>query len=232
MRTRKIGIKKRKKHVRFFKIYKGGRSSGSHNSSDRGAVVASSSKGVSPKGASPKAASPRASPKGASPKAASPRAAASSPRRVSPLSPKFEQRVVPVDRLPDRGRGRSLSYHANIHSQGDSVPESIKEGLANKVRDVFDLTPPPDTPTKRSRKILERRIRASTPPPPSVELSPRGRGLLTSYTPTLDIVEDGTRIPIVGKPLATAKGYQMKPFVYRHSHPLPLSFMTKKQGAL
>jgi len=221
MRTRKIFIKKRKKHVTFFKIYKGGRSSGSHKSSDRGPVLESlrTSSATSPKAASPKAASPKAG-------------VASSPRKVSPLSPKFEQRVVPVGRLKDRGRSRALSYHANIHSQGDSVTESIEEGLANKVRDVFDLTPPPGTPTKRSRKILERRIRASTPPPPPVELSPRGRGLLTSYTPTLDIVEDGTRIPIWGRPLATAKGYQMKPFVYTHSRPLPLSFMTKKQGSL
>jgi hypothetical protein len=55
---------------------------------------------------------------------------------------------------------------------------------------------------------------------------------LTTYTPTLDIVEDGTRIPIVGRPTGTTKGYQMKPFVYTHSHPLPLSFMTKKQASL
>jgi hypothetical protein len=225
MRTRRIGIKKHKKRVTRFKIYKGGRSSGSNKSSDKGSAAASSPKRVSPKAVSPKAAA-------SSPKRVSPKAAAASPKRVSPLSPKFAQRVVPVGRLKGRGRSRALSYHANIHSQGDSVPESIKEGLANKVRDVFDLTPSPDTPTKRSRIILERRIRASTPPPPSAELSPRGRGLLTSYTPTLDIVEDGTRIPIVDKPLGTAKGYQMKPFVYRHSHPLPLSFMTKKQTSL
>lgn len=207
MRTRRIGIKKHKKRVTRFKIYKGGRSSGSNKSSDKGSAAVPVPRSLLVP-------------------------SATSPKRASPLSPKFAQRVVPVGRLKDRGRSRALSYNASIHSQGDSVPESIKEGLANKVRDVFDLTPSPDTPTKRSRIILERRIRASTPHPPSVELSPRGHGLLTSYTPTLDIVEDGTRIPIVDKPLGTAMGYQMKPFVYRHSHPLPLSFMTKKQNSL
>jgi hypothetical protein len=154
---------------------------------------------------------------------------------LSLISPgkKYESKIVDVSKLPGHGRDRALSYHANIHSQGDSVPESIDKGLDDKVREVFDLNPPLDSPTKRKRKVLERRIRENIPPAPPVELSSRGRGLLTSYTPELDIVEDATRIPVLGNGASrTARGYQLKPFVYRHSRPLPLSFLTKQQASV
>ena len=217
MRTRKKGIKKHKKRVTHFKIYKGGRSSGSSSkTSDR--LSLREPVRVSSATSSAALAKPVSS------------------HALSLISPgkKFESKIVDVGKLPGHGRDSALSYHANIHSQGDSVPESIEKGLDDKVRDVFDLNPPLDSPTKRKRKVLARRIRENIPHPPPVELSPRGRGLLTSYTPELDIVEDATRIPILSNDgvRRTAPGYQMKPFVYRHSRPLPLSFLTKQQASL
>lgn len=217
MRTRKKCIKKHKKRVTRFKIYKGGRSSGSSSSktSDRLSLR------------EPVRVSSAALAKSASSHAYS--------HGLSLISPgkKYESKIVDVSKLPGHGRDRALSYHANIHSQGDSVPESIDKGLDEKVRDVFDLNPPLDSPTKRKRKALERRIRENIPPAPPVELSPRGRGLLTSYTPELDIVEDATRIPVLGNGASrTASGYRMKPFVYKHSRPLPLSFLTKQQASV
>ena len=182
MRTRKKGIKKHKKRVTHFKIYKGGRSSGSSSKmSDR--LSLREPVRVSSATSSAALAKPVSS------------------HALSLISPgeKFESKIVDVGKLPGHGRDRALSYHANIHSQGDSVPESIDKGLDDKVRDVFDLNPPLDSPTKRKRKVLARRIRENIPHPPPVELSPSGRGLLTSYTPELDIVEDATRIPILRK---------------------------------
>jgi len=242
MITRRIKVKNNSKNIKkikltskfkknikkntHYKVYRGGLSSDTVSSNKgRGAIaeprISVSSRSSDKLRSLGQQAVPPSSPKAASPKV------------VPPSSPKFEQQVVPVGRLKGRGRNRVLSYYSNIHSQGDSVPESIEEGLANKVRDVFDLNPPVDSPTIRSRKILERRIRASTPPPPPVELSPRGRGLLSSYTPELDIVEDATRVPIWGNTSGgTVPGYQMKPFVYRHSRPLPLSFLFKKQASV
>lgn len=213
MRTRKKGIKKHKKRVTRFKIYKGGRSSGSSSkTSDRLSLQ------------EPVRVSSAALAKPASSHA------------LSLISPgkKFESKIVDVGKLPGHGRDRALSYHANIHSQGDGVPESIEKGLHDKVSVVFDLNPPLDSPTKRKMEVLKRRIRANIPHPPPIELSPSGRGLLTSYTPELDIVEDATRIPVLGNDgvRMTAPGYQMKPFVYRHSRPLPLSFLTKQQASL
>jgi hypothetical protein len=242
MITRRIKVKNNSKNIKkikltskfkknikkntHYKVYRGGLSSDTASSNKGQGATAHPRISVSSRSSDKLRSLGQQAKLPSSPKAASPKA-------VPPSSPKFEQQVVPVSKLKGRGRGRSLSYHANIHSQGDSVPASIEEGLANKVRDVFDLTPSPDSATKRKRKILERRIRASTPPPPPVELSPRGRGLLTSYTPELDIVEDATRVPILGNTSGgTAPGYQMKPFVYRHSRPLPLSFLFKKQASL
>jgi len=174
MRTRKKGIKKHKKYRTCLKIYKGGRSSSSNKSSDKGSDRLQGVLRVS---------------------SAGPAKAALSPAKVVVSSPKFSTKVVPVDKLKSRGRSSSLPYSSNIHSEDDSLPDEIIEGLKSKVREKFDLMPPPSEKVERNRKRLERRIRSSTPPPPPVELSPSGHGLVTSYTPDLDIVDSGVRIP-------------------------------------
>ena len=208
MRTRKKGIKKHKKYRTCFKIYKGGRSSSSNKSSDKGSDRLQGVLRVSRAG---------------------PAKAASSSAKVVVSSPKFSTKVVPVDKLKSRGRDSSLPYSSNIHSEDDSLPDEIIEGLKSKVREKFDLMPPPSEKVERNRKRLERRIRASTPPPPSVELSPSGHGLVTSYTPDLDIVDSGVRIPVMGKATVTTPQYTLTPFEYKYHRLLPLSFLSKKE---
>ena len=259
MRTRKKGVKKHKKYRTCFKIYKGGRSSSSdRTSSDQMHVVsigqpktaskaaskASSPKASSPKKTSPKASSPKktspkasspkkASPKAASPKAASPKAAspkAASPKAASPKAASIDlTKIVPLHKLKGRGRDRMLPYKDNIHSEDDMLYPEKTEGVESKLRDKLHLLESSDKKMERNRKILERRIRASTPPPPPIELSPIGKDLITTYTPELDILDIELRIPVHGKPTATTPQYVLIPFEYKYHRLLPLSFLSKKQ---
>jgi hypothetical protein len=216
MRTRKKGIKKHKKYRTCFKIYRGGRSSSSNKSSDKGSDRLQEVLRVSSAGPANAASSPKRVASSPKKVASSPKRVASSPKKVA-SSPKFSTGVVPVDKLKGRGRDRDLPYKANIHSEDDSLPDDIIEGLKSKAREKME----------RNRKKLERRIRASTPPPPPVELSPRGRNLLTTYTPELDIVDIGIRTPVHGR--VTTTGYIMKPFEYNYHRLLPLSYLTKRE---
>ena len=217
MRTRKKGIKKNKKYRTCFKIYKGGRSSSSDRASSDPSRVVSIGQ---PKASSPKAAA--SSPKAA---ASSPKAAASSPKASSiDLS-----KIVPVHKLKGRGRDRQLPYKANIHSEDDALHPEKTEGLESNLRVKLDLLDSTYKKIERNTKRLERRIQASTPPPPPIELSPSGRDLITTYTPELDILDIGLRIPVIGKPTATTPQYVLIPFEYKYHRLLPLSFLAKKQ---
>ena len=209
MITRKKGIKKYKKYRTCFKIYKGGHSSSSDRASDDPRSVVSIGQ---PKASSPKAASPKAS----SPKAAS-----------IDLS-----KIVPLHKLKGIGRDRHLPYKANIHSENDSMPRKSTEGLESKISHRLDLLNSSDEKIERNRKKLERRIRAITvPPPPPIELSPGGHNLITTYTPDLDIVDNGLRIPVIDKPTETTPEYILTPFEYKYHRLLPLSFLTKKEAS-
>ena len=84
---------------------------------------------------------------------------------------------------------------------------------------------------KREVRRLNRRIQERIPPAPPIELSPSGRGLLTSYTPRLDVAEAPPHnIPIVGVPSRTTPLLLMLPFIYNHKRPLPLTFLSEKRA--
>ena len=202
MRTRKIVYKKYKNARKYLKIHKGGQSSDSYKSSDSVQQRASSS----PRKA---ASSPRRA-------ASSPRRAASSPRKAA--SPRTPARVQP-------------RLHAHKpHSEGDGAPIIIDEDIMNKLGKISDKPASMTSQEKREVRRLNRRIQERIPPAPPVELSPSGRGLLTSYTPLLDVVEVPTRIPVIGNPGQTTISLHMLPFIYNHKRPLPLTFLREKKA--
>ena len=204
MRTRKVVYKNARKYL---KIHKGGQSSDSYKSS--GSVQQSAASASSPR----KAASASSSPKAA---AASPRRASSSPRAASSRSP---ARMQP-----------RLRAHKS-HSDGDGAPIIIDEDIMNKLRKISDKPASMTSQEKGEVRRLKRRIQERIPPAPPIELSPSGRGLLTSYTPRLDVAEAPPHnIPIVGVPSRTTPLLLMLPFIYNHKRPLPLTFLSEKKA--
>jgi len=139
-----------------------------------------------------------------------------------------KQIFIPLSKLEGKGRMPHLPYEKQIHSddrdnietKGKEIDDYIKEQL--KQSGVLSSS---SSSTQR-KKTYQRRIKQMKPPtPPQIELSPGGQNLATTYTPTLDIVEEPARIPVYGNPHMTTKGYVMTPFTYPYSHPLPLSYI-------
>jgi hypothetical protein len=139
-----------------------------------------------------------------------------------------KQIFIPLSKLEGKGRMPHLPYEKQIHSddrdiiemKGKEIDDVIKEKL--KQSGVLSSS---SSSTQR-KKTYQRRIKQMKPPtPPQIELSPGGQNLATTYTPTLDIVEDPVRIPVYQNPHMTTKGYFMTPFTYPYSHPLPLSYI-------
>jgi len=213
MKTRKIVLKIKEKNRRYLKIHKGGQSSDSNKSSDSVRRVA--------------AASPRRV-ASASPR----RVASSSPRRVASASPR---RVAAAAASPKTLKSPKLRSHFSrhrTHSQGDSTPKIIDEDIMNKLRKISSKPASMTSPEKRNLKRFRRRLQENIPQAPPVILTPQGRNIMTTYTPTMDIVDDGTRIPVMGKPTLTTASLHMIPFDYIYDHSLPLSFLSKSQANL
>ena len=191
MKTRKIVFKKYKKVGRYLKIHKGGRSSGSHKSSDSvKRTSASSAKAVVAASAS------------------------------SPKPPIWTQL-------------RSRFSRHKAHSDGDSTPKIIDEDITNKLKKMSDKPVSMTSPEKRNLKRLRRRLQANIPQAPPILLTPQGRNLVTTYTPTMDIVDNGWQMPVTGKPLLSAPVLEFAgPFTYIYDRPLPLSFLPRDEKKL
>jgi hypothetical protein len=234
MKTRKIRKVKSKKSRTYLKIHKGGESSDSNKSSvgvQQKSESASSPKGVSSKAAasSPKGASGRASassPKGASGKAASPpkAASASSSRGKVKVSPRGPSRAVL------RMWKRTLSD--KYHSDGESGPIVIDRDIANRTKKgsnyfLEEYLKKRQNEDKKKIKRFRRKLQENIPQAPPIIVSPQGRSLVTTYTPTFDIVQYSSRISVRGNPAATAPTLHMTLFHYPYDRPLPLSFLPK-----
>jgi hypothetical protein len=111
----------------------------------------------------------------------------SSKRSAAPAapnaSPKFEKNVVPVAGLEGEGRAAGLPFNKQIHSDGANLPESLVD-IKEQNRDKFKMEESLSSSSIRRKKRYQRRVQQmKIPTPPLVELSPRGRGLATTYTP-------------------------------------------------
>ena len=132
---------------------------------------------------------------------------------------------IPVSNLKDKTRMLDFPYEKRVHSDDPNVIEMKKEELEKFVKEKLKGLYSSSDTSSSDKKTYQRRVAQMKPPtPPKVELTPSGRNLATTYTPTYDIVEDSKRIPVYGNPHMTAKGYKMDLFVYPYSHPLPLSY--------
>ena len=234
MKTRKIRKVKSKKSRTYLKIHKGGESSDSNKSSvgvQQKSASASSPKGASGRASasSPKGASGRASassPKGASGKAASPpkAASASSSRGQVKVSPRGPSRAV----LKMWKRTLSDKYH----SDGESGPLVIDRDIANRTKKgsnyfLEEYLKKRQNEDKKKIKRFRRKLQENIPQAPPIIVSPQGRNLVTTYTPTFDIVQYSSRISVRGNPAATAPTLHMTLFHYPYDRPLPLSFLPK-----
>ncbi len=191
MKTRKILFKKYKKVGRHLKIHKGGRSSGSHKSSDSvKRTSASSTKAVV--------------------------AVSSAPRTLKSAHPLLQL--------------RSRFSRNKAHSEGDSTPKIIDEDITNKLKKMPDKPVSMTSPEKQNLKRLRRRLQANIPQAPPILLTPQGHNLVTTYTPTMDIVDNGWRMPVTGKPSLSAPVFEFaRPFSYIYDRPLPLSFLPRNE---
>lgn len=150
--------------------------------------------------------------------------AASSPRRAASSSP----RRAASPRTPARVQPRLRAHKP--HSDGEHTPIIIDEDIMNKLGKISDKTASMTSQEKREVQRLRRRIQERIPTAPPVELSPSGRGLITSYNPPLDVVEIPKRIPVIGNPGQTTISLHMLPFTYNHNRPLPLTFLREKKA--
>ena len=241
MKTRKIRKVKSKKSRTYLKIHKGGESSDSNKSSV--GVQQKSAAASSPKGASSKAAA--SSPKGASskaaassPKGASGRASASSPKAASGKAASASSSRGKVKVSP-RGPSRAVlrmwkrTLSDKYHSDGESGPLVIDGDIAKRIKKgsnylLEEYLKKRQNEDKKKIKRFRRKLQENIPQAPPIILSPQGRNLVTTYTPTFDIVEHNSRMTVRGNPGATAPTLHMSLFHYPYDRPLPLSFLPKK----
>ena len=113
----------------------------------------------------------------------------------------------------------------------DTAKEKLKkqnEEFDEKYKDIFDKLYSRSSSSKLRNKKYQRRVQQMRiPTPPEAFLSPNGR-LVSSYSPTLDIIEDtATRIPVIGSSHLTTPKLIMKPYNYPYNGPIPLSFLPK-----
>jgi hypothetical protein len=234
MKTRKIRNIKSKKGRNsrtYLKIHKGGQSSDSNKSSvgvqQKSASASSPSKGASGRAASPSRSASRSSPKAASSRASSPpkAASASSSRGQVKVSPRGPSRAVL------RMWKRTLSD--KYHSDGESGPLVIDRDIANRTKKgsnyfLEEYLKKRQSEDKKKIKRFRRKLQENIPQAPPIIVSPQGRNLVTTYTPTFDIVEHNSRMTVRGNPGATAPTLHMPLFHYPYDRPLPLSFLPKK----
>ena len=253
MKTRKIRkviSKKGKKSRTYLKIHKGGQSSDSNKSSvgvqQTSASSSRSASRSSPKGASrasPRAASAsssrsasRASPKGAS--RASPRSPSrASPRAASASSSRGRVKVSP--RGPSRGvlKMWKKTLSEKNYSDGESGPVVIDRDIANRIKKssnyfLEEYLTNRQNVDKKKIKRFRRRLQENIPQAPPIIVSPQGRNLVTSYTPTFDIIEHNSRMNVHGGTGVTSPTLHMVPFHYPYDRPLPLSFLPKNKANL
>jgi hypothetical protein len=119
------------------------------------------------------------------------------------------------------------------HSDGESGPIVIDRDIANRTKKgsnylLDEYLTKQQNEDKRKLKRFRRRLRENIPQAPPIILSPQGRNLVTTYTPTFDIVEHNSRMSVRGNPGATAPTLHMPLFHYPYDRPLPLSFLPKK----
>ena len=204
MKKRKIKTRKIKlKYGRRFKTYRGGESS--NKDADAGQTAAP----LTPPHLSPPPPLPPPPSQGSTKK--------------SLLEIK---KLIPVSKLEGKGRMPDLPYEKRIQSDDANVIKMKKQEIENYIKDTLKVLKSSPSTSSSKKKTYQRRVKQMKPlTPPKIELSPRGRNLATTYTPTFDIVEESVRIPVYGKPHITTKGLTMSPFVYPYSHPLPLSFL-------
>jgi hypothetical protein len=82
---------------------------------------------------------------------------------------------------------------------------------------------------KKKMKRFRRRLQEHIPQAPPIILSPRGRNLMTAYTPTFDIIQYSSRINVLEGTGVTAPKLDMSPFDYPYDRILPLSFLPKNK---
>ncbi len=228
-KIRKIKSKKGRNSRTYLKIHKGGQSSDSNKSSVgvQQKSASASSKGASGRAAASARSASRSSPKGASGRVSSPpkAASASSSRariKVSPTGPSRAVLKMWKQKLSDK-----------YHSDAESGPVVIDRDIANRTKKgsnylLDEYVPKPQNVDIRKVKRFRRRLQENIPQAPPIIVSPQGRNLVTTYTPTFDIVEHNSRMSVRGNPGATAPTLHMQHFHYPYDRPLPLSFLPKK----
>ena len=247
MKTRKIRMvisKKGRNSRTYLKIHKGGESTDSNKSS---VGVQQKSAASSPKGAS--GASRRSPSRGRTPSKGASGASRRSPSRgrtPSKGASGTSRRSPSRGRTPSKGRVKvsprgpsrevlkmwKKTLNEKYHSDAESGPVVIDEDIANRTGKGNDYlldeyVPKPQNVDIRKLKRFRRRLQENIPQAPPIIVSPQGRNLVTTYTPTFDIVEHNSRMSVRGSPVATAPTLQMSPFHYPYDRPLPLSYLPK-----
>ena len=235
MKTRKIRNIKSKKGRNsrtYLKIHKGGQSSDSNKSSvgvqQKSASASSPSKAASGRASSPSRSASRSSPsKGASGRASSP------PKAASASSSRARIKVPPTGPSRTVLKMWKKTLSDKYHSDAESGPVVIDEDIANRIKKgsnylLEEYLTKRQSEDKKKLKRFRRRLRENIPQAPPIIVSPQGRNLVTTYTPTFDIVQHNSRMSVRGNPGATAPTLHMPLFHYPYDRPLPLSFLPKK----
>jgi hypothetical protein len=123
------------------------------------------------------------------------------------------------------------------YSDGESGPLVIDRDIANRTNKgsnyfLEEYLKTRQNDDKKKIKRFTRRLQENIPQAPPVILSPRGRNLMTTYTPTFDIVEHSSRTNAVEGTGITTPTLHMLPFGYPYDRPLPLSFLSKNKVKL